>query len=313
MKKYIQKLAVALIACAGFASCADEFDATDHATYPAEAPGLGTWVADQTATSGPFTKGFLYELNITLSAAGDTVYNITSVSTPYNTVGLPANYPICSPGGKLQSYDPEAGLAYLEFDETEEGSLIGGIQTNTPACAYVAYNRAWEKLTVDMYFNFQGSLYAYQDYLGNGNFTLTKAQHPSFVSGYWLGECKGVNANDSKSYIFYLTYEQQLTQTLTCQGQCIVSREVPLDEEGNQIPEGSQTPVASYGVVQDMDYCKFVYDKTTGTATVTTVPLPVSGQEAPEAKTYTLQYNEIGQLTFVNAEGQTVILDRMAY
>lgn len=280
MKKYIQKLAVALFACVGFASCADEFDATDHATYPAEAPGLGTWVADQTATSGPFTKDYLFEMNITLSSAGDTVYNITSVTTPYNTVGLPANYPICSPGGKLQWYDPQAGTAYLEFDETEIGALVGA-GGNTPARAYLTYNRSWDKISVDMDFYVQGNWHAYQDYALNGAFTLTKAQRPSFICGYWQGQDQA-----GLPYIFYLTYEQQ-AQTgpdtyVTLAGQCVV------------------------GGVQN--YCTYEYDKTTGTGTVTTVPL-APGQEA---ETYTLQYNEIGQLTY-NTGSETVILDRMAY
>lgn len=295
MKKYIQKLAVALIACAGFASCADEFDATDHATYPAEAPGLGTWVADQTATSGPFTKGFLYELNITLSAAGDTVYNITSVSTPYNQlqVGvnpdgspqfLPAGYPICSPGGKLQWYDSAAGTAYLEFDQTEEGNLLGvGL---TPARAYVIYNRSWDKLTVDMDFYAQGAWYSYQDNLGNGKFTLTKAAHPSFICGYWLGQDEA-----GQPYIFYLTYEQQL--------------QIGSDDDGQPIT----TPIEGQCIVGNaQNYCLFDYDKTTGTGTVTTVPV-MAGQEA---ETYTLQYNEIGQLTYNNGS-ETIILDRVAY
>lgn len=320
MKKYIQKLALAVFACVGFASCADDFDSSDHTTYPAEAPGLGTWVADQTATSGPFTKSFLYELNITLNAAGDTVYNITSISTPYNQlqVGvypdgtpqyLPADYPICSPAGKLQWYDPKAGTAYLEFEQTEEGNLLGvGL---TPARAYLTYNRTAEKISVDMDFFAQGGWYSYESQLGNGVFTLTKAARPSFVGGYWFGQTFSDRANETKTYVFYLTYEQELMQDFTIQGQCVVSREVALDEKGNPIPEGSETPIASYGVVSDQDYCNYAYDKTTGAATVTTVPMP--GTAEPEVKTYTLQYNEIGQLTFVNAEGETIILDRVAY
>lgn len=295
MKKYIQKLAVALIACAGFASCADEFDATDHTTYPAEAPGLGTWVADQTATSGPFTKPFLYEMNITLSSAGDTVYNITSVATPYNQlqVGvnpdgspqfLPAGYPICSPGGKLQWYDPEAGTAYLEFEQTEEGSLLGvGL---TPARAYLTYNRSADKISVDMDFFAQGQWYPYEANLTNGTFTLTKAARPSFVNGYWFG-----SGADGSTYVFYLTYDQDL--------------QIGVDEEGKPVT----TPVNGQCVVGNaQNSCLYDYDKTTGTATVTTVPI-MPGQEA---ETYTLQYNEIGQLTYT-ADGQTIILDRVAY
>lgn len=286
MKKYLQKLAVAVLACAGFASCADEFDATDHASYPAEAPGLGTWVADQSATSGPFTKDYFCELNITLSSAGDTVYNITTVSTPYNQYGLPADYPICAPAGRLAAYDDTTGVTLLEFDQVEEGNVLGiGL---TPGRAHLAYSRAWDKLTVDLDFYYNNNWYPFQNNAGSGTFTLTKAARPSFVNGYWFGQ-----GSDGSTYVFYLTYTQQ--------------QQVGVDAEGNPV---TVTFSGQCVVGNAQDLCTYAYDKTTGTATVTTVPMP--GTPAQQATTYTLQYNEIGQLTYSTGT-ETVILDRMAY
>lgn len=285
MKKLFQTLAVAAVACLGFASCNDEFDTTDHATYPAEAPGLGVWVADQTATEGDFVKDYFHELNITLSAAGDTVWNVTSVATDVNTLGLPANYPVCTPAGKLQSYDATAGVAYLEFPQTEVAYLVG-LQSMVPARGYVTYNRTADQLSVDMDFLYNNSWRSFQDYALCGTFTLTRAKYPSLLAGYWYGQ-----DSTGTPYIFYLIYDQE--------------KLVGYDQQGQPV---TTTLSGQFVVGNAQDYCLWSYDKTIGTGTVTSKGLV----SVPEGTTYTLQYNEIGQLTY-NTGTETVVLDRVAY
>lgn len=176
MNKILTTLA-AVALCAGFASCADDFD-DSLPTYPASAP-TGVWANDYNAAEGPTADPCTYEVNITENAAGDPIVNLT-----YSL--RPTDEPLTSADGEITDYDPVSGTTTVEFAASEMGYLLFG--RPVPARAYLTWSADHTKLylSMELYYASKDIWLSCTDYIGFGHAALTPAAHPVVAEGYWV-------------------------------------------------------------------------------------------------------------------------------
>lgn len=169
MKKFFYHMALVLTACAGFASCADNFDEDERYVYPAQAPAYGAWTYSNYADDD-----YSYTLNITENAAGDSIMTVTMFDAEGGTF---------TSSGRVTEYDAVSGTlvaeGYTQLGYVSEGAVV-------PAIIYASYNNARNKLSVSISMLYNGRFYDANTLLGAGDFTGMQTKYPASVGGVWV-------------------------------------------------------------------------------------------------------------------------------